>query len=207
MHGWSGRGSQLGAFAGPLVERGYSVVTWDGLGHGDSPGGSSSLVELADASFAVSRSLRTTPHAIVAHSMGAGAAAVAMAEGLDVNRAAWIAPPASLLHFVRGFHEIMGFSDDVGERITREMNERYSVDLADYDVEAMRVPHGERVLVIHDADDREVPIEHGRRVARVVGAAQFIETEALGHRRILRDSDIARRVTNWIADSVEPVGS
>src|SRR5215217_5542193 len=38
IHGWNGRGTQLGAFAKPLVEKGYRVVALDGPAHGDSPG-------------------------------------------------------------------------------------------------------------------------------------------------------------------------
>ncbi len=204
MHGWSGRGSQLGAFAAPLVESGYSVVTWDGPGHGDSPGSSSSLVEMADACFAAIRHLRTPVHGIIAHSMGSGAAGICIAEGLPFHRAAWIAPPASMLHFVHGFRDVMGFSKSVGDRITNDMNTRFSVDLADYDVEAMAVPHGDRILIAHDKGDREVPIEHGQRVAAAIGAGRFAETSGLGHRRILTDKSVLSETVQWL-DQGRPI--
>src|SRR5262245_14171103 len=34
VHGWGGRGGQLGAFVEPLVARGFSVVWFDGPAHG-----------------------------------------------------------------------------------------------------------------------------------------------------------------------------
>src|SRR3954471_12912224 len=37
VHGWEGRGSQLGSFVEPLVAAGLSVVAFDAPGHGDSP--------------------------------------------------------------------------------------------------------------------------------------------------------------------------
>ena len=198
MHGWAGRGAQLGAMVAPLLERGYSVVTWDGPAHGESGGRTSSLVELADATFAISRKLRREPYGIIAHSMGAGAAAVAISEGLGFERAVLISSPASILHFVHGYAEMMGFGPDMSDQIVGWMNRTYSVDLADYDVEAMDVPHGERMLLIHDDEDKEVPIEHGERVAKAVGAHRFVRTKGLGHRRILYAEETVHQAVEWI---------
>ena len=36
VHGWNGRGSQLGSFVEPLLEGGFQVVTFDAPGHGAS---------------------------------------------------------------------------------------------------------------------------------------------------------------------------
>src|SRR5213082_3427517 len=38
VHGWEGRGAQLGALVDPLVEAGYRVIALDGPAHGDSAG-------------------------------------------------------------------------------------------------------------------------------------------------------------------------
>src|SRR5205085_10246750 len=38
VHGWEGRGAQLGALVEPLVDAGFSVLTFDGPAHGDSSG-------------------------------------------------------------------------------------------------------------------------------------------------------------------------
>jgi pimeloyl-ACP methyl ester carboxylesterase len=198
MHGWAGRGAQLGAMAAPLVQRGYTVVTWDGPAHGESDGKTSSLVELADAAFAVARKLRAEPYGVIAHSMGAAAAALAMGEGLAFQRVVMISSPASMLHFIHGYAEVMGFSPGLRERMTRWMNRTYSVDLADYDVEVMDVPHGERILLIHDERDKEVPIEHSERIAKAAGIHQFIRTQGLGHRRILYAETTIEQAVGWI---------
>lgn len=198
MHGWAGRGAQLGAMVAPLLERDYSVVTWDGPAHGESDGHISSLVELADAAFAVVRHLRQEPHGIIAHSMGAGAAALAISEGLEFEKAVLISPPASILDFVHDYADMMGFGPAIREHIVGWMNRTYSVDLADYDVEAMDVPHGDRMLLIHDDGDKEVPIEHSERIAKAVGAREFIRTQGLGHRRILYAEETVQQAIGWI---------
>ncbi|MEM8710575.1 MAG: alpha/beta hydrolase [Planctomycetota bacterium] len=198
LHVWGGRGAQLGAFVEPLLEGGFQVVTWDGPGHGDSGGDSCSLMELADAAFAVARTLRVQPEALIAHSMGAGAGALAIAEGLDPRSAVWISPPASILHFINGYAGALRLTDPVRRRMIETMNRSFHVDLTDYDVEAMDIPHGDRMLVIHDEDDKEVPIEHGERVQRAANAAAFVRTQRLGHRRILGDAEVIARTVDWV---------
>jgi alpha-beta hydrolase superfamily lysophospholipase len=49
VHGWGGRGAQLGPFVGPLVARGFSVVTFDAPGHGVSDSGLVTIPEVTDA--------------------------------------------------------------------------------------------------------------------------------------------------------------
>src|SRR5262245_23744728 len=53
VHGWGGRGTQLGAFVAPLVAHGFSVVTFDAPGHGASDDGLVIIPELMEAIRAV----------------------------------------------------------------------------------------------------------------------------------------------------------
>src|SRR5207247_1512114 len=76
VHGWEGRGSQLGAFVEPLVAAGMSVVAFDAPGHGDSPDHRLYLTDLADCIADVIATVGPV-HAIVAHSFGAAAALLA----------------------------------------------------------------------------------------------------------------------------------
>src|SRR4029453_9067342 len=89
-HGWAGRRGQLSALIDPLVARGHRVVAFDAPSHGDSSPGvrgprSSSIPEFANALWAVVVRFGS-PHAVIAHSMGATATAVALCDGLVAER-------------------------------------------------------------------------------------------------------------------------
>src|SRR2546422_6504876 len=71
VHGWGGRGAQLGALVGPLVARGFSVVTFDAPGHGASDSGLVTIPEMIGAIRAVAAS-RGPLAGLIAHSVGAG---------------------------------------------------------------------------------------------------------------------------------------
>ena len=91
VHGWDGRGSQLGAFIQPLVDSGHRVVTFDSRGHGDSFGNRASLVSFADAITALVRHFGPLA-GIVAHSFGAAATLYALRSGLNVPRLVFVGP-------------------------------------------------------------------------------------------------------------------
>jgi pimeloyl-ACP methyl ester carboxylesterase len=85
VHGWGSRGGRLEAFVRPLLEAGFGVVTFDAPGHGASGRGMSSMPEFARAIHAVVER-EGTAHAVIAHSLGAAATALAVSWGLTAER-------------------------------------------------------------------------------------------------------------------------
>jgi hypothetical protein len=53
------------------------------------------------------------------------------------------------------------------------------------------------LLVVHDENDREVPIASGELVASAWPGAVLERTRGLGHRRILRDRRVIERVAEF----------
>ncbi len=75
VHGWNGRGVNFAHFFKPLVNAGYSVITYDAPAHGQSEGQVTNYFELTDTV----RSFLDPSHdfniqGIIAHSIGASAA-------------------------------------------------------------------------------------------------------------------------------------
>src|SRR5213594_1957111 len=116
VHGWGGRGAQLGSFVGPLVARGFAVLTFDAPGHGASDSGLVTIAEMIDAIRAVAASRRPLA-GLIAHSVGANAAVRALYEGLEVGDAVLVSPAADLRDPAVRFTETLGFSRAVRERM------------------------------------------------------------------------------------------
>lgn len=194
VHGWDGRGSQLGAFVAPLVASGFRVLTFDAPGHGGSDGKTSSLVEMADA-IVDARRHGGALHAVIAHSAGAAATSVALSQRLEIERAVFIAPPADLGAFLHKVTRVLALPDEVADLTRKRVEKRFQVEWrtlrAEHIAPSMRTP----LLVIHDEGDRDVSIDDGRRLAQAWPGAELAITSGLGHRRILRDENV-------IADAV-----
>ena len=197
VHGWNGRGTQLGGFVAPLVERGFRVVAFDAIGHGESPGRHLSLPELADCIQSVATELGGI-YGVVAHSLGGAATTLAMSRGLRVERAVFISPPSDPREFLRIFSSAIGLSDAVRARVKLRVEQRLGMTMEDMratvHATSMRTP----LLVIHDEDDKEVPVRVGMSVARAWPGAELVLTQGLGHQRILRDSNVINSAASFI---------
>lgn len=198
VHGWEGRGSQLAAFAEPLVARGFSVVTFDVPGHGDAPAGISSLVEHARAVASAGTYLGRL-HAIVGHSVGGAAALFATRLGLRVDRLALVAPPVSPQRFAVGFGKLLGLDASVQRGLVRRLERRYGLRMEDLDVRADAAEFEGPVLVVHDRGDRVVPIDDGQIIAGAAGGGRLLATHGLGHQRVLRAPEVLAAVVPFVA--------
>ncbi len=213
VHGWNGRGAQLGGLVAPLVARGFEVVTFDGPGHGASPGARSSLLEMASAIEAVVDVIRpvgASLHGVVAHSMGAAATVVAAhrarsaseraaREGGLFRRFAFVAPPIDVREFMRVFSEHAGLGAPVVEALRRRVETRFATRLEDLYAPQLARDLAAPLLVVHDALDKEVPLTTSERLVAAWPGARLEVTEGLGHARILRDAAVLERLATFVA--------
>jgi pimeloyl-ACP methyl ester carboxylesterase len=197
MHGWSGRGSQLAAFARPLVDAGLSVVALDGPAHGDSPGRQTNGIELGRAVAEAGHRLGGL-HGVVAHSLGCTAAALALQNGLRVQRLVFICPPGSMTLGTRMFCDQLGFSDRVHDGMIAWWERRLGIDWRMFEAESLAAGRHEPLLIVQDLDDPYVPAAHGRRYAAAWGGAELLETSGLRHHRILSDARVIERVVAFL---------
>lgn len=204
VHGWEGRGSQLGAFVEPLVAAGFSVVSFDAPAHGDSQGDRASLIRFADAIDAAVRAAGPV-HGIVAHSMGSAASLLAIAGGLVVQRLVLVAP-ADPSRAIERFTEAVGLPEPVQTRMEQDLLARYGQGIRTLAAPLLAAGSPAPALVIHDHDDRWCPIDDARAYADARQDFVLLETRGLGHHRVLRDPGVVSSTVRYLQSAeVEPV--
>ena len=197
VHGWGGRGAQLASVVPPLVGNGYSVITFDAPGHGQSPGRRSSLIAFVQAIHAVSRALGPV-RGVIAHSIGAAATACALRDGLRADAAVFLAPPADLTLHADIALESLGFGRRTRELMRERIERRLGVAWSTLDVATFAPQMRTPLLVIHDREDAEVPWQEGAIIAQAWPGATLSTTSGLGHRRLLRDRDVVREAVGFL---------
>ena len=197
LHGWEGRGTQLGRLAEPLIAAGHRVIALDGPAHGGSKGKRANPIAFAEALLAVQREVGSF-HAVIAHSMGAASTGIAIHRGLRVRRVALLGGPASLPEVLDRFIAVVGIEKKVARHLREVLREQAGTHPNEVDVRLtgpyMKVP----ALVIHDVHDVEVPVGDGRVVAAAWRGARYLEVDVGGHRRMLKAPQVIEAVMRFV---------
>lgn len=188
-HGWSSHGTRAGPWVAPLRAAGYALVAFDQAGHGKSAGTHTTLPDFACHLLAIGR--HYGPAALViGHSLGGAAAAVALARGLQAQRALLIAPPADPLMAVERFSRFVGLAGHLGRRMFAVFEQAMRFDVRELQAQHFAADIGRPALIVHDVEDREVPWSEGERYARYWRDARMISTRGLGHNRVADDAGV-----------------
>ena len=198
LHGWSGRASQLGAFAQPLLDAGFNVVAFDAPGHGRSSGKRTTLFEIADVLDAIIR--RTgNPTAIISHSFGCLVSAYALRRGVSTDCVILLSSPTTSGYLIDKFSNTLQLTNKVKQRFRHKLELEFGADVweridADINARHLSIP----ALILHDRDDREVDWRCSERLANAWEGAELVYTEHLGHHRILRDHGVINQCIRFI---------
>jgi pimeloyl-ACP methyl ester carboxylesterase len=198
VHGWGGRGGRMAAaFVEPLVAGGFSVVTFDAPGHGASDGKLSSMPQFARALAAIAAEAGSL-YGIVAHSMGGSASTLAMAGGLQVERAVFIAPPADPARYAEDFAKLLAVGPVALEAMRQRSEARLRIRWSDLNVPRLAAGLRRPLLVFHDRDDVTVPYDEGAAIAAAWPGAELVTTQGLGHRDIVRDPEVVEQAVAFL---------
>jgi pimeloyl-ACP methyl ester carboxylesterase len=185
-------------FVYPLRSAGFRVIAFDQPAHGGSEG---RLSGLPDFAAALGRVIDVTGNvrAVVAHSLAGPALAYAIANGLTLESAVLVSPPSDLVGYSRRFARWYRMPESLRSAMQAAIEERFGVRWACFELERL-VPHLDgRALIIHDADDRQVPVHQGLRIASHWPGARMLQTRGLGHARILSAEPVLRATADFIA--------
>lgn len=201
LHGWEGRAGQFRSFVEPLVEAGYRVCLIDAIGHGESEGTLSSLVEFARCLSAAVEHFGPA-HAVIGHSMGGPASALAMSRGTTVEKAIFIGSPAEPEKFFNDFVKLLRLPPGISQRMRQKIEEDLEMKWEELPVSylAPRIT-GTQLLLIHDVNDKEVPVSATELYEAHWPGARIEKTQGLGHRRILRSDEVIRKTVAFIRES------
>jgi pimeloyl-ACP methyl ester carboxylesterase len=188
IHGWQSRAARFAALIPRLQTLGYTAISFDAPGNGDSGGRFTNAFEYVEAVKQIQR--RYGPfEAIVAHSFGAICAFLALRDGVRAGRLVTISGVADFEQLADGFIRIAGLSARVKAALTARTASLFGPEpwqrlSGTYRPEEIDLP----ILAIHDQGDRVVNPGQAARITEAYGdRARRISTAGLGHHRILAD--------------------
>lgn len=198
-HGWSGNAGHLTALADAFVTAGFTVVTMDLPGHGQSEGKLSSVIHFAKTIEAANE--RYGPfHGIVAHSISAVATTYALSRGLRCERVVFFNPIGSFESLWRRNEEVLEFSPKLMSQIVDLAEKWLDVSFDKIEPAALAPDLSTKLLVVHDKYDPEAQLSDIEALVEAWPDAQLIEVEKLGHTRILSNDDMVSRAVDFVKE-------
>ncbi|MDX6263654.1 MAG: hypothetical protein QOH84_5342 [Kribbellaceae bacterium] len=200
VHGWRSRASRYYAFVERLLELGYSPVSYDAPGHGDTQLKAGTILDhqqiinqLADkyGSF----------EGVIAHSLGVPFVLYALREGVQARRVVTISGPAEFGYLVDAFCRELDLDSKVNVKL-RKAIERGLFDGDETIWTKYSVSEGAtELLAIHNDEDDVVDPGQAPILLKTYGSkAHFLQTNGLGHRRIMIDQEVITEAVGFIQD-------
>lgn len=190
------------ALAGSLQAAGLRPVIIEMPAHGRSDGRTSHLPQFARAiDYAAARLQQQgfRLQALVAHSLAANAAAFAASRGLPVGKLVLLAPPASPHEYTRLFAHVFGLSEPTRAAMQKRFEAREGILMPQFEPAAVGPRIRQPTLIVHDRRDSINRFADGVAYSEAIRDARLLATQDLGHRRILKDGDVLREVTAFLA--------
>lgn len=201
VHGWGSSGRQMANIGRQLLQQGYRITWFDAPAHGESSGWQSNLYEISETLLAIQQQ-QGDFYAVVAHSFGVPCSFYAIRHGLNTEKVVAIASPATISGMIDKFCSMIRANqathDHLTKRISRFVRE---ADITHIDTAFMAQTIELPCLLIHDKHDRMVKFDDARIIQQNLQHSHLIQTEHLGHNRILQDDNTIKLCIDFIRDT------
>lgn len=202
VHGWMSRGSKLQNLITACLETGSEVIVWDGPGHGDSPGNRTSLAPFTKILLSDIHNSEKNPDAIIGHSFGGAASAYACRLGLNVKLLVLISAPSSCVGAFERYWDILDLGATARKRFMEIVENETGIEVDSMSSVNFIDDIPQKVFVIHDDEDRMVPLSEATDLRQVRPDIEFLETSQLGHTSVLQDPIACSRVSDFLKSNL-----
>jgi len=95
------------------------------------------------------------------------------------------------------FIDKLGLKPNLVEKMKQKFEKRFKDKLSNYDVfeaaKHIEIP----VFVIHDKQDKDVPVKCAEHIYKHLKNGKILITDGLGHRKILGDKNVVQQITEF----------
>lgn len=196
VHGWSGRGTQLVSIADALRKEGYMTISFDAPAHGKSEGKISHMIQFIECIFELQR-IYGKFDLTVGHSLGGMSVMNAIKRGFTTDKAVIIGSGDVVLDIFEGFVESLHLKPNIALKLKAKFENRSKNTLSDYDVFEAAKTANIPVFVIHDKQDKDVPVHCALHIYENLPNGKLLITDGLGHRKILGDMQVIKQIITF----------
>jgi len=199
IHGWEGQAGNFSDLIEALLENDYTVYAFDGPSHGFSSKGKTSLFEFTALVGVLIKKFQVRN--LVSHSFGGVATTYALYNNkdLEIDKYALLTTPDKFVERIDDVSAMVGITDKVKNQLINRLEKEFSFDVKTLNVsDFVKDINVKKSIIIHDKNDKIIPIERSKNVHNNWSASQFKEIEGTGHFRILRTAEVIKDVLSFM---------
>lgn len=199
IHGWEGQAGNFSSLIAPLLNAGFTIYAFDGPSHGFSSKGPTSLFEFTELVGVLIREYQ--PQTLISHSFGGVATTYALYSNpeLSADRYVLLTTPDRFSQRIQAVVDQVGVTEKVRDRLVDRLELEIPIAVNELNVSNfVKSVNVEKALIIHDKNDRVIPISQSRNVYENWPACEFHEIEGTGHFKILSDPRVITRLIDFL---------
>ena len=199
VHGWSGRGTSMYKIAQILNESGFNVISFDAPAHGKSEGTTTGAPEFVQSINLLNNHFNGF-YAIIGHSLATVPIFKCYKNLRGIEKIVTIGSVNKMIDIFENFTARLKLKKSTCDIMIKYLEKKFDVSVDSYAAEKMTEQIECKILMFHDKDDREIPIECSRILNKKLKNSKLIETTGLGHSRILKDMEVAEKIKTFILE-------
>ena len=199
VHGWSGRGTSMYKIAQILNKSGFNVISFDAPAHGNSKGTTTGAPEFMHSINLLNNHFNGF-YAIIGHSLATVPIFKCYKNLRGVNKIVTIGSVNKMIDIFVNLKNRLGLKKYTFDIMIDYMEKKFDVSIDSWAAEKMTQQIECKMLMFHDKDDSEIPIKCSRILNKKLKNSKLIETTGLGHSRILKDIDVAKKIKTFILE-------
>ncbi|MEM9824556.1 MAG: alpha/beta hydrolase [Bacteroidota bacterium] len=199
IHGWEGQAGNFSDLVQKLRAKQYKVIAFDAPSHGFSSKGETSLLEFSALVGNLIR--RYQVKKLISHSFGGVATTYALYnnQDLEIDKYVMLTTPDRFQERIDNVVQQIGISDKVKKQLINQLEAENNFKVETLNVsDFVKVIRVKQSLIIHDKNDRVIPIQQSLHVHQNWGVSNFQTVEGTGHFRILRTEKVLDAVADFL---------
>ena len=201
VHGWEGNAGNFSQLVPLLLENNYTVYAFDGPSHGASSKGATNMFEFVELVRVLIKKFSITY--VISHSFGSVASLIALGKNpdLSIKRYVGITVPNKFRDRIEEMNQLLGFPPIIAKKLIQKIEANHSIKVDDINVADFALKANiQKALLLHDINDRVLPIEKTKEVAKDWPIAHLETITNTGHFKILGVEKVTRRIIEFLEE-------
>lgn len=199
IHGWEGQAGNFSDIIERLLAEGFSVYAFDGPSHGFSSRGKTSLFEFNELVGEMIK--KSDAKNLISHSFGGVATTYSLyaSPTIEIDKYLLLTTPDRFLDRIDDISRQVGITRQVKLRLISRLEKEIDLDVDRLNVsDFVSKINVKEALIIHDKNDKVIPISQSRAIHEKWPACAFMEIEGTGHFRILRTDFVIDKAITFL---------